>query len=74
MEYFTVLWITVLSGPLADSTSGLIYNSLAECEAARPVVIGTIDGQYDFTIDCEESLTPSASIRPLRRPEGLTHG
>ena len=70
MEYITVLWITVLSGPLDGSTSGLIYNSLAECEAAIAQVISTIDGQYDFSAICEESMTLSSSIRPMPRPEG----
>ena len=68
MEYVTVLWITVLSGPLDGSTSGLIYNSLAECEAAIAPVISTIDGQYDFSVVCVPSTTPSSSIRPKRNP------
>jgi hypothetical protein len=71
MEFWTVLWITVLSGPLDWSTSGLIYNSLAECEAAIATVIDTIDGQYDYSVVCEESMTLSSSIRPRPRPEGL---
>ena len=66
MEYFTVLWITVLSGPLADSTSGLIYESLEQCEAAKPAIVATL--AYDFTVTCEETITPSASIRPKRNP------
>lgn len=71
MEYWTVLWITILSGPLADSTSGLIYPSLADCEAAIAPVTATLD--YDFNVVCEETVTPSSSIRPKRRPEGLTN-
>lgn len=67
MEYWTVLWITVLSGPLADSTSGLIYNDLASCEAAIAPVTETLE--YDFNVVCEETETPSSSIRPQRRPE-----
>lgn len=69
MEYFTVLWITVLSGPIDGSTSGLIYESLEQCEAAKPAVVATL--AYDFTVTCEETVTPSASIRPQARPEGL---
>lgn len=68
MEYFTVLWITVLSGPLEGSTSGLIYNSLAQCEAAIAPVVSTIDGQYDYNVICEETITPSSFIRPQRNP------
>lgn len=73
MEYWAVLWVTVLSGPLENSTSGLIYKSLDQCEAAINTVAGTITGQYDYQIYCEESYTPSSSIRPKRRPEGLTN-
>ena len=68
-EYWTVLWITVLSGPLADSTSGLIYPSLEQCEAAINAVTDTLE--YDYSVICEETLVPSSSIRPQPRPEGL---
>lgn len=71
MEYWTVLWITVLSGPLENSTSGLIYENLAACETAIAPVVATIDGQYDYSVVCEETALASASIRPQRRPEGL---
>lgn len=69
MEYWTVLWITVLSGPLENSTSGLIYQSLEHCEAAIAPVTATLD--YDFNVVCEETVTPSSMTRPKRRPEGL---
>ena len=69
MEYWAVLWVTVLSGPLEGSTSGLIYNSLAQCEAAISPIVETIDGQYDYSIVCEETVTPSSSpMRPKRNP------
>lgn len=72
MTYFTVLWITILSGPLEGSTSGLIYTSKESCIAAIPAVAKTIEGQYDFAVLCEETSRPSASPRPLTRPEDLT--
>lgn len=68
MEYWTVLLITVLSGPLEGSNSGLIYGSLALCESAIPAVVGTLNGQYDYNVICEETTTPSSSIRPKRNP------
>ena len=68
MEYWAVLWITVISGPLENSTSGLIYKTLGQCEAAINTVAGTITGQYDYQIYCEETVTPSSSIRPKRNP------
>lgn len=67
MEYWTVMWITVLSGPLDGSTSGLIYESLAQCESVISTVTDTLP--YDYQVVCEESYIASASIRPQRRPE-----
>lgn len=72
MEYFAVMWITVLSGPLDGSTSGLIYTNLAQCEAAISAVTNTLE--YDYSVLCEETDIASASIRPQRRPEGLVDG
>jgi hypothetical protein len=69
MEYFTILWITVLSGPLDGSTSGLVYENLEQCEAAINPITDTLE--YDYSVICEETVVPSSSIRPKARPEGL---
>lgn len=69
MEYVTVLWITVLGTQVDGSTSGLLYPSIAECEAATTIISATLP--YDHTMECEETVTLSASIRPMPRPEGL---
>ncbi len=69
MEYWTVMWITVLSGPLDGSTSGLIYESLAQCESFINTVTETLP--YDYQVICEESYIASKSIRPMPRPKGL---
>lgn len=74
MEFWTVMWITVLSGQIEGSTSGLVYPSLEKCEASISAVVGTIDGAYDYNVICEETATMSASVRPLPRPEGLVDG
>lgn len=66
MEYWTVLWVTVLSGPLDGSTSGLIYPTLAACEAATTTISGTLP--YDHSIACNTTDIMSASIRPKRNP------
>jgi hypothetical protein len=66
MDYFTLLIITVLSGPLEGSTAGLIYDNLAECEAAINTVTDTLT--YDYKVKCEETDLPSASIRPIGNP------
>lgn len=69
MEYWTVLWITVLSGPLDGSTSGLIYPSLESCEQAAPIISDTL--AYDHTTECRETYQSSSSLRPMPRPEEL---
>ena len=66
MTYWTILWITVIGGPLNGSQSYLVYPSYEECMAAHQIVSETIS--YDHKIKCEESLTPSKSIRPLANP------
>jgi hypothetical protein len=72
MEYFTILWVTILGGPLDGSTSGIVYSSLAQCEKATTVVSATLD--YDHSLACDESLLVSMSTHPKPRPEGLADG
>ena len=69
MEFWTVLWITVLGTQVDGSTSGLLYPSLAQCEAATTIISATLT--YDHSMECEETVTLSSSIRPMPRPEGL---
>lgn len=69
MEYWTVLWITVLGGPLDGTGSGLLYQSMQECDAARAVISDTLP--YDHSLECIETAVISASIRPMPRPEVL---
>ena len=72
MEYFAIMWITILGGTLDESTSGLIYMSMDKCESATTLVSNTLD--YDHRIVCKETAVASFSIRPQPRPEGLTGG
>jgi hypothetical protein len=65
MEYWTVLWITILSGPLDGAVTGIIYPSLEACEAALQPISQTLP--YDHNLLCEESITASSSIRPKNR-------
>lgn len=66
MTYFTVLWVTILSGPLEGSTSGVIYPTLEACEASMQPV--TAQMTYDYNVNCDETTLPSSSIRPRPRP------
>lgn len=71
MTYWTVLWITVIGGPLDGSQTGIAYRNEAECQAARYIVSDTIGDAYDHTLECEASSVPSGSIHPKPRPDGL---
>lgn len=64
MTYWTILFITALSGPMEGSQSVLLYPSLEACHKAAPVVGVTLG--YDYAADCVESVTASRSIRPRR--------
>lgn len=66
MTYFTVLWVTILSGPLDGSTSGVVYPSLEACEASISAVTERMT--YDYSVVCDETSLPSGSIRPRPRP------
>lgn len=67
MEYWTILWITALSGSIDGNVTALVYPSLTSCEAALTPVSNTLP--YDHNMICEETEMPSSSIRPKRRPE-----
>lgn len=69
MKFWTILWITFAGGPFDDQQAYMVYPSLETCEHALTVVSDTLP--YDHNMICEETPTPSSSIRPKRRPEGL---
>lgn len=50
MTYITILWITILSGPMDGSSYGVIYHSEEACRAAMTVVGDTLD--YDYKMEC----------------------
>ena len=69
MTYWTILWITILSGPIDGTVYGIPYATEEACRDAKRDVSNTLD--YDHNLTCEATTTPSASIRPKRRPEGI---
>ncbi|CAB4138354.1 hypothetical protein UFOVP330_11 [uncultured Caudovirales phage] len=69
MEYWTVMWITVLSGYLEGATLAIPYETEAQCLEALNAVSDTLP--YDHKLDCRVGDVPSSSIRPQPRPEGL---
>lgn len=68
MTYWTILWITIISGPLDGATTGLIYPSETACLTAHKTVADTLNGAYDYAIKCRPGDLPSGSIRPKPRP------
>lgn len=70
MDQWTMLVITILSGPLDGAFSGVIYPSMEACDAARVPVSETL--AYDYKLQCIEMGQASSSPRPMPRPEGLT--
>jgi hypothetical protein len=47
----TILWITMLSGPMAGDVFGIPYVTEAACKAAMKPVGDTLD--YDYNFQCE---------------------
>ena len=68
MTYWTILLITILSGPMEGSQSTILYFSEDDCLNATRAVSDTIGTAYDHKLECMESDTPSGSIRPEPRP------
>ena len=66
MTYYTIMLITILSGPMENSQSYVLYPSLDACNTATRAVSDTLT--YDHTITCEVGDVPSGSIRPKRNP------
>lgn len=68
MTYWTILLITILSGPLEGSQSTLLYFSEEDCSNATRSVSDSINEAYDHKLECMVTDTLSDSIRPEPRP------
>jgi hypothetical protein len=66
---WTIMAILPFDGPFAGNLTGLVYPSLEACAEAKFAVGATLG--YDYRMLCVETNTPSASMRPVPRPEGL---
>ena len=55
MTYITILWITILSGPMEGSSYGVIYYDKESCRVAMTVVGDTLD--YDYKMECSQTPT-----------------
>lgn len=69
MTYWTILWVTMISGAFDGDQFFMVYPSLETCRAATHGVGDTLP--YDYRLRCAETGVPSSSIRPKARPEGL---
>ncbi len=68
MTYWTIMIVTILSGPMDGTPTNLLFKTPESCEAARAVVFDTLSDDYDLNVECFISDTPSGSIRPKVRP------
>jgi len=57
----TILWITMLSGPMEGDVYGIPYITEEACKAAMKPVGDTLD--YDYNMECE-TLPVSVEIEP----------
>lgn len=66
MIYWTIMLITALDGPMANTQMSVLYTSYSDCLEAALVVNLTLKYEADFR--CIQSDTASGSIRPKARP------
>ena len=57
----TILWVTMLSGPMAGDVFGIPYTTEAACKAGMKPVGDTLD--YDYNMQCE-TLPVSLEVEP----------
>ena len=57
----TILWITMLSGPMEGDVFGIPYVSEEACKAAMKPVGDTLD--YDYNMQCE-TLPVDVEVEP----------
>lgn len=66
MTFWTVLWITVIGGSADGVTFPVLFQTEADCNAARAMISDAL--KYDNAIECVPSEFPSNSPRPRHRP------
>lgn len=52
MTYWTIMVITILSGPMNGAQMNLLFNSPDTCEAARSAVSEVLADSYDHNLEC----------------------
>lgn len=57
MTYWTIMLITILSGPLEGTQMGILYPTEAECLQSITAVTDTLP--YDFKVQCKTSTAVS---------------
>ena len=68
MTYWTILLITILSGPMEGSQSTILYFSEEDCSNATRTVSTSIGTAYDHKLECVVTSTLSNSIKPKAKP------
>ena len=67
-EIWTILIITMLSGPVEGGQSLLLYPSAEACRKATHTVGDSLAGAYDFKMECRSTSMIRVSLRPKARP------
>lgn len=68
MTYWTIMLITIISGPMAGTETPLLYRTEALCRAATVSVSNSLYGSYDHKLSCLLTVSASGSTRPKARP------
>ena len=68
MTHWTIMLITILSGPMTGTATPILYRTEALCQAATVPVSNSLDGSYDHKLACLLTVSASSSIRPRARP------
>jgi len=67
MTYWTIMLITILSGPMTGTATPILYRTKALCQAATASVSNSLSESYDHKLACLPTVKASASIRPKTR-------
>ena len=68
MTYWTIMLITILSGPMVGTATPILYRTEALCQAATASVSNSLSESYDHKLACLPTVKASAFIRPKQRP------
>jgi hypothetical protein len=69
MTHWTIMLITILSGPMAGTATPILYRTEALCQAATASVSNSLSESYDHKLACLPTVRASISAHPKERPD-----